>query len=347
MTAAITTVIPTYRRPLLLKRALRSVLRQTFPNFIVCVYDNASGDETEAAVTQAAAGDARVRYVRHAENIGGTRNFLFGMEHVETPYFSFLSDDDVLLPNFYETALAGFEQSPSAYMSVTSTIEVSAEGELRYAPLAAWPHEGVYEPPDGAFQMLDNRHPTWTTILFRREAIDAVGTIDLDIGAPSDLEYELRLASRFPVVVSFEACGAYVSHAASGSLRETATVAAGYEKMRRKFESDANIAPAVRHRLSGRLARQLRMKLIEVWVKSLVRGDDTFAREAAEAMRAQYGPAALGSLLALGARLCAKVEFARGALRSIESARLSHRTRKSGGPSVTTALPAIREALAL
>ncbi len=42
----ITTVIPTYRRPKLLQRAIKSVLNQTYPHFQVCVYDNASGDET-------------------------------------------------------------------------------------------------------------------------------------------------------------------------------------------------------------------------------------------------------------------------------------------------------------
>lgn len=46
----ITTIIPTYRRPRLLRRAIRSVLNQTYPHFQVCVYDNASGDETATIV---------------------------------------------------------------------------------------------------------------------------------------------------------------------------------------------------------------------------------------------------------------------------------------------------------
>ena len=42
----ITTIIPTYQRPQLLRCAIQSVLDQTYANFQVCVYDNASGDET-------------------------------------------------------------------------------------------------------------------------------------------------------------------------------------------------------------------------------------------------------------------------------------------------------------
>jgi len=48
----ITTVIPTYRRPAMLRRAIRSVLSQTFPDFRLCVYDNASGDETAVVVEE-------------------------------------------------------------------------------------------------------------------------------------------------------------------------------------------------------------------------------------------------------------------------------------------------------
>jgi glycosyltransferase involved in cell wall biosynthesis len=46
VTAQITTIIPTFMRPQLLGRAIRSVLGQSYPHFEVHVYDNASGDET-------------------------------------------------------------------------------------------------------------------------------------------------------------------------------------------------------------------------------------------------------------------------------------------------------------
>jgi len=66
----ITTVIPTYRRPRLLKRAILSALGQTYRNIQVCVYDNASGDETAEVVAGIANGDRRVKYYCHPTNIG-------------------------------------------------------------------------------------------------------------------------------------------------------------------------------------------------------------------------------------------------------------------------------------
>src|SRR5438105_3287010 len=63
-------VIPTYRRPGLLRRAVRSALAQTHSDLEVWVYDNASGDETEAVVAELAAVDARLHYHRHQHNLG-------------------------------------------------------------------------------------------------------------------------------------------------------------------------------------------------------------------------------------------------------------------------------------
>jgi len=70
----ITTIIPTYlRRPVMLKRAIESVLNQTYEDFQVCVYDNCSGDETAHVPAQLMQGEDRIKYHCHTENIGGLR----------------------------------------------------------------------------------------------------------------------------------------------------------------------------------------------------------------------------------------------------------------------------------
>jgi glycosyltransferase involved in cell wall biosynthesis len=75
MLPKITTIIPTFRRPQLLRRAIRSVLAQNYDRFRVCIYDNASGDETAAVVGQFAREDPRVHYYCHSSNIGAWDNF--------------------------------------------------------------------------------------------------------------------------------------------------------------------------------------------------------------------------------------------------------------------------------
>jgi glycosyltransferase involved in cell wall biosynthesis len=341
----ITTIIPTYRRPQLVGRAIRSVLAQRVRDFQLCVYDNASGDETETVVQAIAARDPRVAYFRHDSDVGAMQNFLHGMQRVETPFFSFLSDDDVLLPNFFEVALAGFARYPDALLFAASTIEVNAEGALRFAPLSRWPREGRFAPPDGAFAMLGNRHPTWTTVLFRREALSRIGYLNVAVGAPADLDYELRVAAVAPIAVSYTPCGAYVAHESSGSMSETVEVVHGFDVMRETLAADERIAPDARRRLHRLLGRQIRGKLLEIWVKSLVRGRDAEARRAAALMRDRYGLRAGGAALAAYGAACERWGFLRSVLQAAEAWRLRARARSSGPHADASTRDAIRALL--
>jgi glycosyltransferase involved in cell wall biosynthesis len=117
-TPLITTIIPTFRRPALLSRAIKSVLDQSCPQFEVLVCDNNSGDETQEVVAELTGKDDRVTYHCHRENIGFVRNFNFGLSQIKTPYFNLLSDDDLLLPHFFEMAVRALEVNPLAAVFV-------------------------------------------------------------------------------------------------------------------------------------------------------------------------------------------------------------------------------------
>ena len=196
----ITTIIPTYRRPQLLKRAIQSVLKQTYPHFQVCVYDNASGDETPSVVAEIAKEDPRVKYHCHAENIGAFNNFQFGLKRVETPLFSILADDDFVLPEFYEIALAGFESYPESMCSHTNVIHLGMHNNILSMALeTATP--GFHHPPEGLIELVEHAYSLWGA-LFRKEVTEDVGFLDEETGMFSDLDFSLRIAACCPFVVS-------------------------------------------------------------------------------------------------------------------------------------------------
>jgi len=140
----ITTLITTYKRPELLKRAILSALNQTYSHLIVYVFDNASDDETEEMVRNLMLTDSRIRYHRHPINIGMMGNYQFALSQVKTPLFSLLSDDDLLLPWFYETALEGFAKHPDIAFSATSTLVMTSAGQVDYVPMDLWIREGYF-----------------------------------------------------------------------------------------------------------------------------------------------------------------------------------------------------------
>ena len=211
----ITTIIPTYRRPELLKRAIRSVLAQTYPHLQVCVYDNASGDETASVVAELAQEDPRIKYHCHPSNINASPNFEYGMKQVDTPYFSFLADDDILLPEFYETALAGFKEYPEAAFSAGGVIDMTHKGQLLAISKTTPQEREIRVPPQGLFDMISD-YINWTGILFRKEVISAIGGLDHSI-KPIDLDFVLKAAARFSYVVSQKPYAIFVHHPASYS----------------------------------------------------------------------------------------------------------------------------------
>jgi glycosyltransferase involved in cell wall biosynthesis len=104
--------IPTFNRPDGLRRTLRLICNQTYPNLEILVSDNASpGSETEEVVRDFATTDERIKYFRQPENIGAIANFRFVLAEASGDYFMWAADDDEWDPRFIETCVA--KASPS------------------------------------------------------------------------------------------------------------------------------------------------------------------------------------------------------------------------------------------
>jgi GT2 family glycosyltransferase len=285
----VTTIIPTYRRPAWVPRAIRSALDQTLGRVQVRVYDNASGDDTAEAVARVARGDSRVSYYRHPQNIGLFGNFRFGMSRVDTPFFSCLSDDDLLLPQFYELALRAFAEHPDASFVAGVTVAIDVRGRLVGAPMLEW-QPGMYYPPDGVLPMLERGHPTWTGILFRREVIDAVGLPEDVVGVASDLDFELKVARRDPFFVTHQPCALFVTHPAAASARKSVdAILAGYGIMRDRLMGDSGLAAPLKDQIARAWEGQVRGVVQTICADALRLGRVQDARQAAELLRTYAG----------------------------------------------------------
>jgi Glycosyl transferase family 2 len=204
MNARLTVVMPTHRRPRLIGRALTSVLRQDVEDTLVLVLDNASGDETEAVVAAFARHDNRIQYVRRSQDIGLEANFADGLERVNTPYVAFLPDDDFLLPGCYRTALKALDADPMLGFVALRMVHAHPDGGYSVEASMA---SGRYEPPTGVLEMVDRGHRTWMGTVFRTACRDAGIRLQPAAGPVLDLDFQLRVASKYPVL-ALEALGA-------------------------------------------------------------------------------------------------------------------------------------------
>src|SRR5665213_3539577 len=96
VTVDVSVVIPTRRRPDLVRRAMMSALMQEGVEVEVVVVPDAEGDATKASV--AAIGDRRVRLVGVASSVGGSEARNIGARAATGRYIALLDDDDEWLP---------------------------------------------------------------------------------------------------------------------------------------------------------------------------------------------------------------------------------------------------------
>ena len=288
LTPMITVILTTYRRPQLLKRAIHSVLKQTYPHFQICVYDNASGDETASVVAELAKADPRVKYYCHPQNIGAFNNFQFGLKRVETPLFSFLADDDFVLPEFYEIAVAGFNSHPEAMCSVTDVIQLGMHNNILSMALETSTPRFHY-PPEGLRELLEHRYGLWTGALFRKEITEVVGLLDRETGMFSDHDFAFRIAARCPFVVSKHPGAVFnlsMSQARAPYLFDWRWP--GVLKMIRNLTDDESLPPDVRTYAERVLLGRFKKGLFESGIHYLSRGYPADARKVAALLRDQF-----------------------------------------------------------
>jgi glycosyltransferase involved in cell wall biosynthesis len=218
----ITVIIPTFRRPQLLKRAIKSVCNQTYSNLKIVICDNASKDETEEIVRELAQKDARILYYCHDSNIGMMGNYQFALSKIDTPLFSILSDDDVLFPWYLSTAIEGFISYPEIGFSITSTIIMSEKGEVIRVPIDLWNNEGYLPAQEGMCEMI-GKYPPPTCVLFHQKVIKEF-PIQMNNSLLWDCDFLLRIASRYPLFLSKIPCGILLHHSQSFFLTQTSHI---------------------------------------------------------------------------------------------------------------------------
>ena len=213
----ITIIITTYQRPQLLKRAILSALNQTWKYVQVWVLDDASGDETGRVVEEIAVTDSRVRYECHSPRKGMLQNYQYGLDHVETEYFTFLSDDDFLLPWYCETVMELMETHPEIAFAAASVACISEKNKVISIPLDGWPRKGVYYSEEGVRSML-GKIPIPNTICFRKCFVGAAN-IDFENQPVWDWDFILQLAGQFPFAISKKVSGFLIAHPNSFTIQ--------------------------------------------------------------------------------------------------------------------------------
>lgn len=229
MSTHTTIVTRTKDRPLLLKRALNSVLNQTQESWThVIVNDGGDPLPVESLVNKYAERYAGRSWVIH-NDVAPCRERAsnIGITHSDSDYILIHDDDDTLHPEFLQKTMDYLDNR--AYPSIQGVVTLAVHVEERVeGNLVTKVSEKPFRRLSGcllAAQIAEANQVPPISWLFRREAFDAIGPFDESLPVLGDWEFLLRFVARFDVGVIPEALANYHfrsadSGAMTNSLRD-------------------------------------------------------------------------------------------------------------------------------
>jgi glycosyltransferase involved in cell wall biosynthesis len=120
----VSVVIPTRDRPHLVRRAVRSALRQTYPRLEVIVVIDGMDNATLSAL--ASIQDARLHLHELAENVGGGEARNLGVGYAKGSWIAFLDDDDEWLPQKIELQMQAAQHVSARWPVISSQVLVKS-----------------------------------------------------------------------------------------------------------------------------------------------------------------------------------------------------------------------------
>ena len=192
----VTVVIPTYKRPTMLKRAIESVLKQTYKNIEIIVVDDNNPntperDQTSKVIEKFRSND-NIIYIMHRCNKNGSAARNTGWRAARGKYITFLDDDDEISPQKVEKQVNCLEQLDDSWGACYTAYHV-----LR---------------PDGGIQKSSNHRTgnvyiqalmrtlfmgSGSNLLLRKNVVDEVQGYDESFRRNQDIEFMVRVFEKY------------------------------------------------------------------------------------------------------------------------------------------------------
>jgi glycosyltransferase involved in cell wall biosynthesis len=197
----VSVIIPTFNRGRTLRRAIMSVLQQSYTHLEVLVVDDGSTDNT--AGVMAAISDPRVRYIPLEQNRGASRARNAGLREARGRVIAFQDSDDEWLADKLQRQVEAAVAAGGGAVTVFHTKVLYGRdawgtyGHNRVCILPEIPPAEVYD-FHRLIQEINIISPQ--ALLITREALEAVGLFDEDLVNNNDWAFAIELVYNTHVV---------------------------------------------------------------------------------------------------------------------------------------------------
>lgn len=235
MTEMVSAVITTCKRDkTIVRRAIESVLKQTYPNIeIIVVDDSSSSFEGRDAVSEMVRHIEqetlrKVQYIQHETCLGANAARNTGIKNSSGKFIGFLDDDDEWLPEKIEKQVELMEESNASivycpvYMKNDTTGELSRGSECKYK---GWIYENL---------IMENFIGSTSFPLLKKKDVVEVGCFDVNMQSAQDYDLWLRLSKQFECNYINEELGIYHVHKGEQITKNPKKKIAGLRRLNEK-----------------------------------------------------------------------------------------------------------------
>lgn len=132
--------MPAYQSGKFLRQTLESVAAQSFPDWVCCVVDDCSTDDTFDIAKEFAARDGRFLISQNETRLGAAGNWNRSIEGVKSEYVKLLCSDDVLAPKALEAVVSALGANPEATYAATRRDVIDESGRTLRRSRGLWPN---------------------------------------------------------------------------------------------------------------------------------------------------------------------------------------------------------------
>jgi glycosyltransferase involved in cell wall biosynthesis len=186
----VSVVVPVFNRPVLLREAVESALKQTYRPLEIIIVDDGSTHETCEVADELARENPTTVRVIHQPNGGPGKAREAGRRLARGEFLQYLDSDDLLLPRKFELQVEALRARPSCGISYGKTRHYRRGADPSDVPCRRTGETMEFMFPP----FLKGRIWSTVTPLFRREVTERAGPWT-DLRQLEDWEYDCRIAA--------------------------------------------------------------------------------------------------------------------------------------------------------
>ncbi|HEX8166637.1 MAG TPA: glycosyltransferase, partial [Beijerinckiaceae bacterium] len=193
------------RPPEVVKRALRSIARQSGGTYRAILVDYKGSEELKAFAEGFRARNMTVTYVRSPDTGYRSTALWAGLARIEAPFFAVLDDDDSVAPDHFPSLIELASRHPADGFFYGGTIRVEDDGAVSPPPNFMGPLNLEFserrqlqflEPHDPSRLVAFDNYITSNSFIARRELLDETVLADPELAVAEDVYLYLLLAAR-------------------------------------------------------------------------------------------------------------------------------------------------------